>query len=389
MTTHLIDEAGLITLTQALVQLETLSGAEGPAIQRVRRAFEALGFTEIHEDELGNITGAIQGDLPGPTLLYDAHVDTVGIAPGVPWSYDPFGGEIEFGRMYGRGTSDMKGALAAAIYAGVALDRSTLAGQVVICASVMEEVLEGVALQAVMDRIRPDFVVIGESTDLNLAIGGRGRAEIHVEAVGRPSHSSSPHLGINAVELMMDAARAIAAIPLGADPMLGDAIIALTDIHSEPYPANSVIASQCRVTYDRRLLAGETVENVLGPIQAAATSAEGEGRITAVVGTGEYTTYTGAALRTHKFFPAWKLDPDAPIVVKSLAGLRAAGLIPELRAYRFCTNAAYSAGIAGVPTIGFGPSPESRAHVVDEYITLDDLLAAAAGYAGIFQAVLS
>ncbi len=94
-------------------------------------------------------------------------------------------------------------------------------------------------------------------------------------------------------------------------------------------------------------------------------------------------------MRTHKFFPAWKLDPDAPIVVNSLAGLRAAGLKPTLRAYGFCTNAAYSAGIAGVPTIGFGPSPESRAHIVDEYITLDDLLAAAEGYAGIFQSVLS
>ena len=389
MTSHPIDEAGLFALTQDLVRLETLSGGEGPAIQRTRRALEALGFEQIHEDELGNVTGVIRGNLPGPTLLFDAHVDTVGVAPGVPWTHDPYGAQIENGRLYGRGTSDMKGALAAAIYAATALDRSTLAGQVVICASVMEEVLEGVALQAVMARIRPDFVVIGESTDLNLVIGGRGRAEIHVQAVGRPSPSSSPHLGINAVELMMDAARSIAGLPLGADPLLGDAIIALTDIHSEPYPANSVIPSTCRVTYDRRLLAGETVQSVLAPIQAAVAAVQGEGRITAQVGMGEYVTYTGAALGTQKFFPAWKLDPDAAFVVKSLAGLRAAGLDPDLGAYRFCTNAAYSAGVAGVPTIGFGPSPESRAHMVDEYVDLADLLAVAKGYAGIFQSVLS
>ena len=386
---HPIDEAGLIALTQDLVRLETLSGAEGPAILCARRALAELGFEQIHEDELGNLTGVIQGDLPGPTLLFDAHVDTVGIAPGVAWGHDPFGGQIEDGRLYGRGTSDMKGALAAAIYGAAALARSALAGRVVICASVMEEVLEGVALRPVMQRIRPDFVVIGESTELNLAIGGRGRAEIHVEAVGRPAHSSSPHLGINAVELMMDAARSIAQVPLGTDPLLGDALIALTDIRSEPYPANSVIASYCRVTYDRRLLAGETVESVLGPIQAAVMVAQGAGRITAVVGTGAYTTYTGAALGAQKFFPAWKVDPDAPLVVKAQAGLRAAGLNASLSAYRFCTNAAYSAGIAGVPTIGFGPSPESRAHRVDEYIELAELLAAAEGYAGIFQGVLS
>ena len=113
MTTHFIDEAGLIALTQDLVRLETLSGEEGPAIQRTRRAFEALGFTQIHEDELGNVTGTIRGDLPGPTLLFDAHVDTVGIAPGVPWTVDPFGAESDFGRRMGRRTWALRGALAA------------------------------------------------------------------------------------------------------------------------------------------------------------------------------------------------------------------------------------------------------------------------------------
>ena len=384
-----IDEVGLIGLTADLVKLETLSGEEGPAIRRVQRAFEELGFDHIFVDELGNVVGTIQGALPGPTVLFDAHVDTVGIAPGVPWTHKPFGAEIEDGRMYGRGTSDMKGALAAAIFAAAALDRSTLAGRVVISASIMEEILEGVALAAVMDRVQPDFVVIGESTDLNLAIGGRGRAEIHVEAIGKPAHSSSPQLGINAVELMMDGARAIRDIPLGSDPLLGDAIIALTDIISAPFPANSVIASQCRVTYDRRLLAGETEESVLEPVRAALASAQGAGRITAKLGVGEYITYTGVELVQPKFFPAWKLDEDDELVVKSLAGLRVAGLDPSLRAYRFCTNAAYSAGVAGVPTIGFGPSPEGRAHIVDEYIELADLMATAKGYAGIFGAMLS
>ncbi len=70
-------------------------------------------------------------------------------------------------------------------------------------------------------------------------------------------------------------------------------------------------------------------------------------------------------------------------------GLRSAGLDPQMGAYRFCTNAAYSAGVAGVPTIGFGPGREEDAHVVDERIAVADVLAAERGYRGIIEAALA
>jgi acetylornithine deacetylase/succinyl-diaminopimelate desuccinylase-like protein len=89
-----------------------------------------------------------------------------------------------------------------------------------------------------------------------------------------------------------------------------------------------------------------------------------------------------------KFFPAWVLPEAHPFTQAALAGLRAAGLKPGLRAYRFCTNAAYSAGLAGVPTLGFGPAAEGDAHVVDERLALAELHRAAAGYLGIISAVL-
>ena len=72
----------------------------------------------------------------------------------------------------------------------------------------------------------------------------------------------------------------------------------------------------------------------------------------------------------------------------ALRGLRAVGLTPKIGAYRFCTNAAYSAGVAGVPTIGFGPASEGDAHVVDERLAINDLLAVARGYGGIIEATL-
>ena len=93
-------------------------------------------------------------------------------------------------------------------------------------------------------------------------------------------------------------------------------------------------------------------------------------------------------LHAHKFFPAWVFDEAHPFIQSALAGLRAVGLTPALRAYRFCTNAAYSAGLAGVPTIGFGPAAEGDAHVVDERLELAALHQAAQGYLGIIQAVL-
>lgn len=374
----------MIAFLASLIRVQTLSGDESPAIALVEAEMRALRFDHTFIDENGSIVGIIDGGKPGSTILLDAHVDTVGIASASAWTRDPFGAEIAEGRMYGRGTADMKGALAAMLYAAASVDRATLVGRIVVSASVLEEVMEGVALGTVMDAVRPDYVVIGESTDLNLAHGGRGRAEIHLKATGKPAHSSSPHLGINAIHLMIAAIGAIEAMPAPSDPLVGEGIMALTDIISDPYPAYSVIASECRATYDRRLLPGETPESVLAAIRGLPHME----RIETQIARGEHTAYTGAVVRGDKFFPAWKLPADHWYVEWALNGLRAAGLQPNLSAYRFCTNAAYSAGIAGVPTIGFGPATEGDAHITDEHIQIDALIAAARGYAGIIESVL-
>jgi putative selenium metabolism hydrolase len=346
----------------------------------------ALGFDQAAIDENGSVGGVIQGAQSGKTLLFDAHIDTVGVTSGVPWQHEPFGAIIEEGAIFGRGSADMKGALAAMVYAAANVERSRLKGRVVVSASTMEEVLEGVALRTVMEKLRPDFVVIGESTNLNLSRGGRGRAEIHLETIGRPAHSSSPYLGRNAVLDMMAVIQAVEQITLPEDPFMGPAILALTDIISDPYPGHSVIPSICRVTYDRRLLPGETQEGVLSAV-AGLAAAQGV-QLNAVIAVGEYTTYTGKVLRHEKFFPAWVLPESDWFVQRAMQGLHSASLQPQMSAYRFCTNAAYSAGVAGVPTIGFGPAMEENAHVIDERLKIDDLLAAARGYQGIIEALL-
>jgi putative selenium metabolism hydrolase len=367
----------LIAFTQLLVRTPSLSGQEKNVVELILAEMRDLGFDRVWADANGSAIGVIQGARPGKTILLDAHCDHVGIAAGSKWTRYPFGAQIANGFIYGRATADMKGALAALLYGAASVDRANIAGQIAVSATVLEEVMEGVSLRTVMDEVKPDFVVIGEATELNLNRGGRGRAEIHLETLGKPAHSSSPQLGVNAVLLMMQAINAIEQTPVARDELLGDALMVLTDIISDPYPGYSVIPSRCRVTYDRRLLPGETPESVLSALPVAAKIAQ-----------GEHATYTGQTLRGAKFFPAWIFPEDHSLVQNALRGLRDAGLNPRIGAYRFCTNAAYSAGIARVPTIGFGPAREGDAHVVDERIGIDDLIAAARGYRGIIQATL-
>jgi putative selenium metabolism hydrolase len=376
----------LISFTRSLIRCPSRYGEEGAVVSLILEQMAALGFDRAWRDANGSAVGVIETGRPGPTILLDGHCDTVGIAPGVTWRHDPFGGEVGDGFIYGRGAADMKASIAAMIHAAAGLDRATLRGRVAVSATVMEENLEGAALKTVMDAVPPDFVIIGEATDLNLNRGGRGRAEIHLETIGRPAHSSTPHLGRNAVHDMLAVVAAIEGLPMGRDPLLGRAVMALTDIISDPYPAYSVIPSRCRVTYDRRLLAGDTAEGVLAAIRALPGLAGVDLRAT--IAQGEHTTYTGALLTGAKFLPAFVFGEDHPFVQAALQGLHAAGLQPQIGAYRFCTNAAYSAGVAGVPTVGFGPGREEDAHVIDERVAVADVLAAERGYRGIIEAVL-
>jgi len=382
-----MDFESLIAFTKKIVRQESFSCEEGAVINLIAAEMRALGFDRVWIDKNGSAVGEITGAKPGPTLLFDAHCDTVGIAPGSVWTRDPFGANMEGSYMYGRGAADMKGALAAMLYAASSADKSKLGGRVVVSASVMEEVFEGGALKTIMDETKPDFVVIGESTQLNLSRGGRGRAEIHVETIGKPAHSSSPQLGINAALMMTRVIAEIEKIPPKEHPLLGPAILALTDIISEPYPAYSVIPARCKATYDRRLLTGETPESVLDEITSL--PALKEINFTARIAESDHTAYTGEVLHAYKFFPAWELDEGSDFVQMALRGLHASGLNPRFSTYRFCTNAAYSMSAANVPTIGFGPGAEGDAHVVDEKLSLDDLEKTARGYLGIINSVLA
>ncbi len=382
------NDQGVIDLTCALVRLRSVLGDESKVAEHVSREMRRLLYDHVEIDEAGNAVGLIRGLHDGPTVLLDAHMDTVDVLPADAWSRDPFGGELVGDRIYGRGSSDMKGALAAMIYAAAGLERAQVAGNVIVSASVGEESIEGAALRCVMDRHPADFVVIGEASGLDLVRAGRGRAEFVVETSGRPAHASNPGSGVNAVHKMAAVIGEIEKIPMPEDSFVGQGVMCLTDIISRPYPAHSVVPSGCRVTYERRLLPGEDRQSIEAELRAACARAHAEGTVVELAQT-DFRTYTGLRWEEPKWFPPWELSEDHVLVQAGLRGLRAAGLDPGLGSYQFCTNAAYSAGVAGVPTIGFGPSTEHHAHVVDEFLEVEELLAARRGYAGIIGSLLA
>ncbi len=382
------DDSALERLASELVRAPSVLGNEGEAARVVAAAMRKLDYDRVEIDSVGNAIGVFEGRRPGPTVLLDAHLDTVDVHPRGEWSRDPWSGEIDGTRLWGRGSSDMKGALAAMIHGIARCDRETLSGRAVVCGSVGEELVEGAALRILMERFQPTVVIIGEASDLQLVRAGRGRAELVIETLGRPSHASSPAQGINAVHRMRRVVEEIEQLEMPTHPAVGSGVMCLTDIISVPYPAHSVVPSGCRATYERRLVPGETLPGLLDEVRAACERARAPDTVVTLA-RSEYTSYTGRSFTQDKWFPPWALGDDHPVVVRGLAALRSIGLDPRLEAYQFCTNAAWSAGEAGVPTLGFGPSREDLAHIVDEYLELDQLHGAAAGYQSLVRALLS
>ena len=379
---------------QELIKCPSYSGQENKVAACLEAAFNELGFDDVHVDDYGNVIGHIKGNKPGKAILFDGHIDTVPVGDVSEWKHDPFAADIEDGKIYGRGASDMKGSVAAMACASANFAKDTnkdFAGDIYVAGVVHEECFEGVAARLISQHVKPDYVVIGEASELNLKRGQRGRGEIVVETFGKPAHSANPQAGINAVYKMAGLIQKIREIKPNNQPILGDGILELTDIKSAPYPGASVVPEYCRVTYDRRLLVGETKESVLAPIQAVIdemSAADPQFKAKASYAKGTEKCYTGNMIEGERFFPGWLYDEEDDYVQAALAGLRSAGLDPKITQYSFCTNGSHYAGEAGIKTIGFGPSKENIAHTINEYIEIDQLCKAMAGYYGILGSVM-
>lgn len=376
----------LIAFCQEAVRIPSPSGQEEGVARLMKRTMEEYGFDEVEIDENGSVLGCMHGKRPGKNILLDGHIDNVDVVDADLWTHDPFAAEIEGGKIYGRGTSDMKGSVTAMITAVADYANDTkreFAGSIYVSCSVHEECFEGVASREITKRAHPDFVIIGEATTTTVKIGQRGRAEIVVETEGKSCHSSNPEKGVNAVYHMMTVIEEIRKIVPNEHPILGKGILELTDIISTPYPGASVVPSLCRATFDRRTLVGEDEAVILGQIEEAIARAEAripELKARTYLAEGSELCWTGKTISAKRYFPAWLIDEQNPLVQKALAGLRASGIEAPVSHFAFCTNGSHFCGEAGIPTIGYGPSLESLAHTRDEYIEIDQLVRACHGF---------
>lgn len=376
----------VINLCQDLIRKSSYSGHEQNVADILKTYMQKNKFDKVFTDKYGNIIGCIKGNRPGPKILFDGHIDTVPVANELEWTYPPFAAEIHNDKIYGRGTSDMKGAVAAMCVAAKYFKEdfgNDFAGEIYVAGVVHEECFEGVASREVSKNIKPDYVIIGEASNLNIKIGQRGRAEIIVETFGKSCHSANPEKGINAVYKMAKVIEAINTLEPPHHEFLGDGILELTDIKSSPYPGASVVPDYCRATYDRRLLVGETKESVLAPIKKLLEEMmvkDSTLKVKVSYSVGKEKCYTNNEITGERFFPGWLYDKNDEFIQKAYVQLKNNGFNPEITQYNFCTNGSHYAGEAHIKTFGLGPSKENLAHTANEYIEINQLIKAVQCY---------
>ncbi len=364
-----------------LIRFKTLTGEEGPAVERTLVEMQALRYNNVRTDGIGDVLAEV-GDGPH-RLLYDAHLDENEIADPNDWPYPPLEPTVSGGKLYGLGASDCKGGVATILYGahlatqlGITRDCT-----VIVQGSTLEEDAEGFAMRYLLeeeDFIHPDGVLLAEATDLTLRRGQRGRCEVKVRVPGKAAHASLPHLGDNAILKARPVLDALEAMTehLPEDPIFGKDTQVVTMI-SSPHTPNSVPA-WCEITVDRRLGPGQNGDDVLAEIRRALSGTDAMVELP----TQPVRSWTGVDLSGPAFFPGWLLpEDDALMQAGKLTCAALWGQVPVVDVWKFSTNGTYSAGVAGIPTLGYGPQEEQYAHTPQDQIDLNKMLKATMFYA--------
>lgn len=378
------DQAELTAFLGRLVRTPSLSSQEDQVAQLLVRELRKVGVKNVQVDRIGNVVARI-GPGTGPMLLYNGHMDTVDVTNRAAWDYDPWAGTVEEGLLYGIGACDMKASLAAMVYGVKRLLDANIAlnGDLVLAFVVQEEPCEGAAMRVLVEeeKVRPDWVVLGEPTDLKISRGQRGRVELRVTARGRSSHAAQPENGKNAIYAAMRLIFGVELLSgnLAEDRFLGPGSLTTTQIESSA-PSRNAVPDQCWFYIDRRLTLGESETRALAEIQSVIVR---EG-VPATVEITQYegVSYTGYNLRMRSVFPPWALPAEHPLLQTAVASLRQSlGYRPAVTHWAFSTDGVYTMGHANIPTIGFGPGNPEHAHSPNEHVRLDHVHQAASAYA--------
>ena len=352
--------------------------------ERIIAEMKQLGFEEARFDKMGNVFGRIGSGKK--VIVFDSHIDTVGVGDPTTWQWDPFKGKVEGDMLYARGACDEKGSTPGMVYGlAIARDMGLLDGWTAYYFGNMEEWCDGIAPNTFVEvdpKVKPDFVVIGEPTCMNVYRGHKGRIELKVTAKGKSAHAASNHLGDNAVYKLLPVIEGIRDLEpkLGNHPFLGNGKITVSDMKVSTASINAV-PDEAVIFIDRRMTFGETKQQAIEQVKALIPEKD-RGSVTVEELFYDEPSYTGFVFPVDKYFPAWAIDDSHPLVqagqqVRKLMGMEAA---PSGK-WDFSTNGIYWAGKAGIPSIGFGPGDERVAHAVLECVPLSEVVKATEFYA--------
>jgi len=369
-----VDPEELLRFAQALIAApsENPGGTEDAAAEVAGGILAGLGITaETVRGAAGRPSlVASTGAAEGPSLAWNGHLDTVPAGSPDTWSAPPFEGRVVDGKLLGRGACDMKGSIAATLAAVAALRRTgvELGGTLTLHLAADEELagLHGTKVLRERGLLTQDAAVIGEPTDLQLALAQRGGAWITATAFGTAAHGSQPDRGVNAITSM---ARFLLRLreglpdrehPLAGRPSINAAIIAGGS-------APNVVPDRCTVDIDRRVIPGERdPEEVLAPLRALV---------------GDIATEHPEVridLEIREWTDAAEASPDSRVASLARAALTAeTGAPPADVGFTGITDARYYINGADIPSLVLGPGSLGVAHTADEWVDVDDLVTAA------------
>lgn len=354
----------LIQFYREAVRTRSYSDQEGELARLVEAQMKALGFDEAWIDPAGNVVGRVG---TGPRIIhFDSHMDTVRVNDPEAWRADPFGAELVDGMVYGRGSVDMKGGLAASVYAAALAKRAgLLEGRTVyITGSVCEEYCDGVCLEHFYrdSGVRPEVCVICEPSGNTITLGHTGKVQARIRTHGISAHGSAPEKGINAVYEMAEIIARVEALNRKLQSQPGRGTVVLSHISCVTASLNAV-PSECEIYLDRRLRPGESVAQVREELDALVAGK----RASWEPGTLRHTSWTGAELIYEPAHEPWRIPEEAPLTRKCVQAYEAVfGRTPDRYDFwDFGTNAVVPVSM-GVATIGFGPGEYKLSHMTDE-----------------------
>jgi len=382
----------LVELTQEFVRTPSVSGEEGLLAKLMAERMKDFGFDNVRIDEAGNVLGSVGGSTDDGALMFNGHMDHVPPSD----MLDPYSGEVRDGAPFGvsgpvivgRAASDMKGALAAMIVAGSVLrELKVPLKRRMIVAGVVQEETNGLGSRFLARNTRLGGVVIGESTNLDVALGHRGSMAIDVITEGVSCHASAPERGVNALYKMVPIIQGVeeAAGRLPSHAVLGKSSMVATTISVTPNVKN-VVPNLCSIAIDVRntinFSPDEAVQAIRGVVEQA-RSRHPEIKAKVELAKRSLKSYTGYAEDIDAMTPPFYTEPDDPLAqMTKQVSSRALGRETRFKVWTFATDGSYFTE-RGTPTVGFGPGEERFAHSRNDNVSIEHLIESAQVYAAL------